>query len=38
MGKKGKRIGYWWENQRDRDNNGDQDVDGWIILRWISER
>jgi hypothetical protein len=28
-------IGYWWESQKDRDHYGEQDVDGWIILKWI---
>ena len=32
------RIGSWWGNQRERDNRGDLDVDGWIILGWISRR
>jgi hypothetical protein len=27
-------IGYWWESQKERD----QDVDGWTILKWILER
>jgi hypothetical protein len=35
MGEKGTYIGYWWESQRERDNLGDQDVGGWIILGWI---
>ena len=26
---------FWWGNLRERDNWGDQDVDGQIILRWI---
>jgi hypothetical protein len=24
-------IGYWWESQKERD----QDIGGWIILKWI---
>ena len=28
-------IGFWWGNLRERDNWGDQDVDGRLILRWI---
>jgi hypothetical protein len=28
-------IGYWWENRRERNHWEDQDVGGWIILRWI---
>jgi hypothetical protein len=27
-------IGYWWETQKEED----QDVDGWIILKWILDR
>jgi hypothetical protein len=32
MGRRGTRIDYWWESQRERD------VGGWIILGWILER
>ena len=28
-------TGFWWGNLRERDQWGDQDVDGRIILRWI---
>jgi hypothetical protein len=31
-------IGYWWESQKERDYWKDQDVEGWIILKWILER
>jgi hypothetical protein len=31
------RTKYWWESQKERDHQEDQDVDGWIILRWILE-
>ena len=31
-------IGSWWGNQREGDHWGDLDVDGWIILGWISRR
>jgi hypothetical protein len=34
-GKKEMCIGYWRESQRERDHYEDQDVGGWIILRWI---
>jgi hypothetical protein len=29
------RIGYWWESQKERDHQEDQDVGGWIIFKWI---
>jgi hypothetical protein len=38
IGRRGTRIGYWWESQKKRDCWGDQDVGGWIILGWILER
>jgi hypothetical protein len=28
-------IGYWWESQKERDHQEDQDVGGWTILKWI---
>jgi hypothetical protein len=31
--RRGTRIGYWWESQRERDHKEDQDVGGLIILR-----
>jgi hypothetical protein len=31
-------IGYWWENQKERDYFEDQDIGGWIILKWILGR
>ena len=31
-------IGLWWGNRSKRDHWGDLDVDGWIILGWISRR
>jgi hypothetical protein len=30
-------VGYWWENQKERDHWEDQDVDEWTILKWILE-
>jgi hypothetical protein len=37
IGRRGMHIGYWWENQKERDHLEDQDVDGWTILKWILE-
>jgi hypothetical protein len=34
----GMHIGYWWENQKERDHWEDQGVGGWTILKWILER
>jgi hypothetical protein len=31
-------IGYWWESQKERDNWEDEDVGGWIIVKWIIDR
>jgi len=31
-------IGSWWGNRWEGDHWGDLDVDGWIILGWISRR
>jgi hypothetical protein len=31
-------IGYWWENQKERDHWEDQGVSEWTILKWILER
>jgi len=31
-------IGSWWGNRGEGDHWGDQGVDGWIILGWISRR
>jgi hypothetical protein len=38
MGRRGTCIGYRWERKRERHQYEDQDVGGWIILRWILER
>jgi hypothetical protein len=38
MGRSGMHIGYWWESQEERDHWENQDVGGWIILKWILER
>jgi hypothetical protein len=29
---------FWWGSLRESDNWGDPDVDGTIILRWISRK
>jgi hypothetical protein len=36
-GRRGMRIGYWWESQKERDQREDQDVGGWTVLEWILE-
>jgi hypothetical protein len=28
-------MGYWWEGHKERDYQENQDVGGWIILKWI---
>jgi hypothetical protein len=38
IGERRTHIGYWSESQRERDHYEDQDVGGWLILRWILER
>jgi hypothetical protein len=38
MGRRGIHVGYWWENQKERDHCEDQDVCGWTIFKWILER
>jgi hypothetical protein len=38
MGRRGMYTGYWWESQKERDHWEDQDVGGWVILKWILER
>jgi hypothetical protein len=38
MGRRGMRIGYWWERQKERNHKEDQGVGGWTILKWILER
>jgi hypothetical protein len=36
--RRGMHIGYWWENQKERDHWEDQEVGGWTILSLILER
>jgi hypothetical protein len=38
IGSRGMHISYWWGSQRERDQYQDQNVSGWILLRWILER
>jgi hypothetical protein len=38
MGRRGTRIGCWWESQREAGHYEDQDVGGFIILGFILER
>jgi hypothetical protein len=33
MGRRGMRIGYWWEIQKKRDQWEDLDVGEWTILK-----
>jgi hypothetical protein len=33
MGRRGLRIGYWWEIQKEKNHWEDQDVGGWAILK-----
>jgi hypothetical protein len=35
---RGMHIGHWCERQKERDDYEDQDICGWIILRWILKR
>jgi hypothetical protein len=38
MGIRGMNMGYWSENQKERDHWEHQDVSGYTILKWIVER
>jgi hypothetical protein len=38
MGGRGLHRGSWWESPKERVRWEDQDVGGWTILKWISER
>jgi hypothetical protein len=31
-------VGYWWENEKERDHWENQLLGGWAILKWILER
>jgi hypothetical protein len=37
-GRIGMRTVFWWGSQNERDHYEDQDIGGWIILKWILER
>jgi hypothetical protein len=32
------QLGYWWESQKERDHEENQDVGGWTILKRIIEK
>jgi hypothetical protein len=38
MGRRRMHVGYWWESQKERDNEGNKGIGGLIVLRWIRER
>jgi hypothetical protein len=29
-------VEFWWENQKERDHQEEQDVGGRMVLKWIS--
>jgi len=31
----GRGTGFWWENLKEKDHEGDPGLDGRIMLRWI---
>jgi hypothetical protein len=31
-------IGHWLESQKERDHCEDQNIGGWVMLKWILER
>jgi hypothetical protein len=37
-GRRGMHRGYLWESQKEREHWEDQDVGGWILLKWIIEK
>jgi hypothetical protein len=37
-GRRGMNAGYWWQSQKERDHYEEQNVDRWIILKWILEK
>jgi hypothetical protein len=38
MGRRGMRVGFRWESQKERDAKEGLDVGGRIILKWIFEK
>jgi hypothetical protein len=34
LGRRGMRIGYWWESQKEKDHNEGIYVGGRMILKW----
>jgi len=38
LGEERAYVGSWWGSRRERDNREGLDVDGWLILEWISRR
>jgi hypothetical protein len=38
LGRRGMRIEFWWESQKERDHWEDQDLGGWPISKWILDR
>jgi hypothetical protein len=36
--RRGMHIGFWWENQKERDHQKDQDIGGRIIFKRILDR
>jgi hypothetical protein len=38
MDKRGMHVGFWWENQKERDHWEDLDLHGKIKLKWILEK
>jgi hypothetical protein len=38
MGRRITHICCWWESQKERDHWEDEDIGGWIILRWVLEK
>jgi hypothetical protein len=37
MGLRSMHVGHWWESQKERDHQEDQDVGGWLTLKWVLE-